>query len=212
MILYDLTNNEQHPAYEQLEIANINRQYDFLRSLVLASLAAGKPFLSQHILKALNFHAIACLHDYAGEYRPCTVTVGIHQPPAHYRVPALMEDFVNTVNRIWESDPVVLASLVLWRLNHIHPFVNGNGRTARAASYFVLCVRAGGWLPGDKILPELLRHHRDEYVQHLIAADESLKSGTLDLSGLHGLVSRLLKQQLSTAEIDEAPAEANTDS
>ena len=50
----------------------------------------------------------------------------------HYRVPGLMDDMVNTVNRDWgESHPIRLSAYVLWRLNWIHPFVNGNGRTAR---------------------------------------------------------------------------------
>ncbi|MBL8221394.1 MAG: Fic family protein, partial [Bryobacterales bacterium] len=29
---------------------------------------------------------------------------------------------------------------VMWRLNWIHPFFGGNGRTARSASYLVLCA------------------------------------------------------------------------
>jgi Fic family protein len=65
-----------------------------------------------------------------------------------------MDDSVNQVNLWWQSaDPVALATFVLWRLNNIHPFINGNGRTARAATYFVLCVKAGGWLQGTTILP-----------------------------------------------------------
>jgi Fic family protein len=165
--------------------------------MVIASLKMGRPFLSQHIIKALNFQAITCLHTNAGEYRPCPVTVGDYEPPAHYRVSALMDDFVNSVNRGWDQDPVALATLVLWRLNHIHPFINGNGRTARAASYFVLCVKAGGWLPGDTILPELLRRHRPDYVAALKQADDTLRQGNLDLSALHGLVTRLLDTQLA---------------
>jgi hypothetical protein len=165
VILFELCGgNEAHPVYQALEVANGNRQYDFLRSIVGASLAVGRPFLSQHVIKALNFQAIACLHAYAGEYRPCEVTVGPYQPPAHYRVDGLMDDFVNFVNRSWEkADPLVLAAYVLWRLNHIHPFINGNGRTARATSYFVLCVKVGQWLPGTTILPELLRREHPEF-------------------------------------------------
>ena len=34
MILFELTNSEQDPVYQALEIANGNRQYDFLRSIV----------------------------------------------------------------------------------------------------------------------------------------------------------------------------------
>lgn len=200
MILFELTGSESDPSYQALEISNGNRQYDFIRSIVLASIEVGRPFLSQHIIKALNFHAITCLHTNAGEYRPCEVTVGTHEPPAQYRVAALMDDFVNMVNRSWEAqDAVVLASFVLWRLNFIHPFINGNGRTARAAAYFVLCVKAGGWLRGDTILPELIRQNRDEYVEALRAADQSVLNGQLDLSVLHAFLTRLLNEQTSGA-------------
>ena len=59
-----------------------------------------------------------------------------------------MDDFVNLINLYWESgDTVRLSAEVLWRLNFIHPFINGNGRTARAACYFVLCVKCG-WMSG----------------------------------------------------------------
>ena len=208
MIIFELTNRENHPVYQAMEVANGNRQYNFLRSIVQASLDIGRPFLSQHVIKAFNFQAISCLHTNPGEYRPCPVSIGVqgqppqYVPPEHYRVPALMDDFVNLVNRNWETtDAVVLASYVLWRLNNIHPFVNGNGRTARAACYFVLCLKSGGWLQGDTILPELIRRDRDEYCRHLQHAHESFAAssdGTPDLAPLHGLLVRLLDEQLAT--------------
>jgi Fic family protein len=200
VILFEITNSESDPAYQALEIANGNRQYDFLRSMVLASLAVSRPFLSHTLIKALNFQAIACLHVDAGEYRPCPVKVGEYSPPDHYRVTALMDDFINWTNRSWqEADPVTLATFALWRVNNIHPFINGNGRTARATAYFALCVKAGGWLPGDIILPELLRRNRPEYVAALKTLDESFRGGKLDLSSLHALLSRLLEEQLKSA-------------
>ncbi len=209
MIIFEITGSEAHPAYQELEVANGNRQYDFLRSMVASSISLGRPFLSQQLLKALNFHCIACLHTNAGEFRPCSVHVGDYEPPAHYRVQAQMDDFVNMVNLKWgETDPVALACFVLWRLNHIHPFINGNGRTARAACYFVLCVKAGGQLKGQTILPELLRQNRDEYVAALKAADASMAAGGLDLSVLHALVSKLLDIQLADVNPDQPqPAE-----
>ena len=201
MILFDLVGeNEQNPIYQDLAIANGNRQYDFLRSVVGASLAVGRPFLSAEVIQALNFHVITCLHSSAGEYRPCPVTVGTHVPPAHYRVPALMDDFINLVNRMWEvTDEVVLAAFVLWRLNWIHPFINGNGRTARAACYFVLCLKAGRWLPGTTILPELIVRERDRYVAALKQVDDSLGAGALDLAPLHTLLAALVAEQLNGA-------------
>ncbi|MFK4075904.1 Fic family protein [Ectopseudomonas khazarica] len=202
MILFELCGGaEQHPVYQELEVSNGNRQYDFMMSIVGAAIATQRPFLSNHIIKALNFHAITCLHTNAGEYRPCQVIVGNHTPPDHYRVEALMDDFVNLVNRMWEqTDAVALAAYVLWRLNHIHPFINGNGRTARAASYFVLCVKSGGWLPGAPILPELIRLHRAEYVAALQQVDAAYAQGAEDLTPLHQLLSRLIADQLNGAQ------------
>lgn len=202
MILIELTGDEGHPAYQELAVSNGERQYDFLKSIVTSALALNKPFLSQQIIRALNYHAIACLHPNAGELRPCQVTINgsPHQPPEYFRVQSLMDDFINSVNHAWEStDPVVLATFVLWRLNHIHPFINGNGRTARAACLFVLCVKFKGWIAGEPILPELIKKNKVEYTAALVDADESAKKGVLDLSRLHILVASLLDQQVSTA-------------
>jgi hypothetical protein len=151
------------------------------------------------LLKAFNFHAIACLHTNAGEYRPCGVTVGSHQPVDDWRVPAHMEDFINYVNFHWATtDAVTLAAFTLWQLNYIHPFINGNGRTSRAACYFVLCAKSGGPLTGKTILPELLVRERPRCVQALADVDASLKSGAFDLTPVHSLVSELLKEQLAS--------------
>ncbi|MDQ8050864.1 Fic family protein [Luteibacter sp.] len=213
MILFELTGSETNTVYQEMAVANGLRQYDFLKSVVEASVAIGRPFLSQAVIKALNFHAITCLHTNAGEYRPCPVIVGKHQPPEHYRVQALMDDFVNVVNRNWEAtDPVVLAAFVLWQLNFIHPFINGNGRTARAACYFVLCLKTGHWLPGQTILPELIKQNRVEYVTALEHADTSARAtGQADLAPLHALLTRLIDEQLQSHQPagEDAPAKAD---
>lgn len=130
---------------------------------------------------------------------------GEYEPPEHYRVCALMDDFVNSINRNWDNiDAVVLASMVLWRLNAIHPFINGNGRTARGAAYFVLCLKAGGWIQGEPILPELLKQNRPEYVAALKAADASARAGSVDLSVLHALLTRLLEVQTQSVPAEPA--------
>ena len=201
MILFELVGRtENHPAYQALAQDNGQRHYDFLRSAVLAALAVDRPFLSQTVVKAINHHAIACLHSCAGEYRPCPVKVGEYTPPEHYRIPDLMHDFVNTVNRVWElSEPLRLAAYVLWRLNWIHPFINGNGRTARAASYFVLCLKTGAWPGTATILPELLRkpENKDRYVAALRAADGPSEDGKPNLDPMTSLLERLLNEQLA---------------
>lgn len=90
-----------------------------------------------------------------------------------------------------------LAAYCLWRLNHIHPFINGNGRTARGLCYFVICVKAGSWLEGEPILPELLRRHHDEYVRCLQAADMAFREGEERyLDAVRDLIMRLMSRQL----------------
>jgi hypothetical protein len=85
VVLIEIVGSESHPVYQGLEIANGNRQYDFLMSIVGTSLAVQRPFLSSAIIKALNFQAITCLHTNAGEYRPCPVTVGDYAHCHHAR-------------------------------------------------------------------------------------------------------------------------------
>lgn len=96
MILHELCGRtEAHPVYRRFENANNERQLDFLRELVRTSLGTGRTFLSAHIVKALNFHAITCLHSHAGEYRPCPARVGEHLAPDHTLVESYMDDFIN---------------------------------------------------------------------------------------------------------------------
>lgn len=201
MILYELTGQqENHPAYQALQLANGERHYSFLQSVVAAALQVERLFLSQTVIKAINYHAIACLHTNAGEYRPCPVQVGDYHPPDHHRVSDLMDDFVNTVNRRWDgTDPVSLAAYVLWRLNHIHPFINGNGRTARAACYFVLCLKVESWLGGHPILPALLRRERAECIEALKVADQISVGGEPNLDPLRAMIGQLLNEQLNNA-------------
>lgn len=205
MILFDLHPTENDRDYQALQVGNLTRQYSFLRSIVDTAIAVDRPYLSQTVIKAFNYHAIVCLHAGAGEYRPCEVQVGSYQPPMWIRVQALMDDFVNDVNwRFKETDAITLASYVLWQINHIHPFVNGNGRTARITAYFVLCLKLGGLLKGKITLPDLLRRERgeshDPYVSALKAADRSAQNGALDLTELEDLVTSLLEEQLNSAD------------
>ena len=78
--------------------------------------------------------------------------------------------------------PTELAAYGLWRMNWIHPFVEGNGRTARAVCYFLLCGRIGSLLRGQKTLPERIRENRQGYVEALRAADRAWDDGKLDFS------------------------------
>ena len=197
MDLFELEGGEDNPVYQKVAADNNLRHYGFLESMIEAAVASQREWISQSLIKAINFHAIAGLHYEAGQYRSHEVTVGPHTPPRFYRVDALMDHFVNIINRYWESsDAVGLSAYALWRINHIHPFVNGNGRTSRAVCYFILCVKSGGLLPGSAVLPQVLGQDpvRTLYVRALRDADEG------NLLPLTTLIRGLASRQIHDAD------------
>ncbi len=172
--------DESEPVYDRLSFENSQRLYSFIRSMVGVAVDTQRPMLSQHLIRAFNHHAIVGLHYTAGQYRNHPIAVRqsdgqtVYEPPDAHRLSALMDDFVNSTNAKWvQTDAIRLAADVLWAINHIHPFINGNGRTARAASYYVLCVKVGGLIPGTRTIPELLREPevKLDYYAALRAAD-----------------------------------------
>lgn len=85
----------------------------------------------------------------------------------------------------------------MWRLNWIHPFADGNGRTSRILSFVVLSVKIGTVLPGTPTLPELIVDHRSDYENALDAADDAWKEGRVDVSKMEALSDSLLAKQLT---------------
>jgi len=67
----------------------------------------------------------------------------------------------------------------MWRINWIHPFFGGNGRTARALSYLVLCAKLGFRLPGNKTIPDFIVESREPYYTALRKADAAWSDGKL---------------------------------
>lgn len=63
------------------------------------------------------------------------------------------------------------SAYALWRLNWIHPFSGGNGRTARAISYLIVCMDLGAMLPGVPSMPSIISGDRDGYLNALRACD-----------------------------------------
>ena len=104
------------------------------------------------------------------------------------------------VNDTWaEKSPLHLAAFVMWRVNWIHPFTDGNGRTARAASYLVLCARSGVLLPGSKTIPEQIVEDREPYYDCLESADKKyVERGMCEdiLSEMEELLQSMLAIQL----------------
>lgn len=182
--------------------ANLLRQYDYLRQCVAIALKNPKTPISHRVIKDLNHHAVVNLCQHPGEYRACPISITNtpHVPPDHPKVNGLMDDFMHYLGEHWaDRSELHLSAYVLWRLNWIHPFEEGNGRTARATSYHVLCVKYGMWLPGANTIPMQIRVNRTPYYAALRAADIAYDKGEIDVSALEDYLEELLRKQLGEA-------------
>lgn len=188
-------------AIAHRESRNTLRQFDAVAERIEYWLEPERPFrLRPSVILELNRIALDGLSPTAGVYRPAGVTIqgSKHQPPDAFRVPELLEELCDYVNDNWSTvSPIHLAAHVMWRLNWIHPFTDGNGRTSRAVSYLVLCVRLGYRLPGLKTIPDLIVGDKSPYYEALEAADRSIAEGELDLDELETLLGLHLATQLA---------------
>ena len=103
----------------------------------------------------------------AGVLRRVQVFVGDHVPPPPWSLAALLDKFVVWLNshQALALHPVRLAALAHYKLVHIHPWVDGNGRTSRLLMNVVL-MQAG-------FPPVIIRRaDREVYYQHLVTANE----------------------------------------
>lgn len=101
-----------------------------------------------------------------GQFRRTQVYVGGHVPPGPGDIHYLMEEFALWLNseRAIRMHPVRYAALAHYKLVHIHPFSDGNGRTSRLLMNMIL-MQAG--------YPPVIIHkqHRHTYYENLQIAN-----------------------------------------
>ncbi|EGI66863.1 PREDICTED: adenosine monophosphate-protein transferase FICD homolog [Acromyrmex echinatior] len=101
-----------------------------------------------------------------GQFRRTQVYVGGHIPPGPGDIHYLMEEFVLWLNseQAIRMHPVRYAALAHYKLVHIHPFTDGNGRTSRLLMNMIL-MQAG--------YPPVIIHkqHRHKYYEYLQLAN-----------------------------------------
>lgn len=184
----------------RIEVENGLRQFDLGMKIVEEALTREPPFrLRASVILALHRAALDRLSAFAGSFRPAGVRIehSNHEPPGPHRVPELVEDMCDYVNsNIGKLHPLHLCAYVMWRLNWIHPFDDGNGRTSRIASYVVLCAALRNVLPGEESIPAQIERDRQPYFDALEAADAAFAAGQSDLTQMEELLGGMLARQL----------------
>jgi Fic family protein len=198
---------------DRLEARNARLQFRRILELVPCSRGESKDRghflrLTPETIKALHLSLLQGVYSCAGTFR--TWRVGIrsspHSPPDDEFVPDLVEEMCERANGGTgdDWDPVQTAAYVLWRLNWIHPFGGGNGRTSRAVAYLALCVRLGFVPPGSRTLGELIDEDRSQYIRALRDADAAWLVGVTDIRMMTEYLTNLLEKQFGAA-MDGAP-------
>ncbi len=185
--------------FARVQQQNLLRQYDLLGNCIEIALSKGVEAFDKYMLWSLNAAVVSNIAQFGGRFREQPIYVGEHIPPHFNKVPDLVDQFFSVIHETWMIDdhPTILPAYALWRLNWIHPFIEGNGRTARAACYLLICLRQGSLLPGKKIVPERIRENRQPYYAALRAADRHWEDGQFNVDELASYLADLLADQLS---------------
>jgi Fic family protein len=182
------------------EAENALRQFDASMAELQKWLKSGNYRLKPSTILKLNRYALDGISEYAGLFRPGAVKISgsSHDPVEAAEVPAAVEEMCEYLEHNWERKPAVhLAAYVLWRLNWIHPFVDGNGRTARAVAYLVMCAKLGSRLPGRITIPEQIAGNKAPYYRALEDADRHYKIGKeVNVSAMETMLDSQLAKQL----------------
>lgn len=148
--------------------------------------------LSAFFMQDIHRIAFGHLYEWAGKWRTFVPNVGSYVPPEAERVPMLMYEFGDELkfrqSKIDSANEDEVAELLAYahhKLVHIHPFTNGNGRTAR------LITNVLAYNHGYREVVLYTREQgssRNEYLQAIRLGD------TYDLSALTTLIKRQLKR------------------
>ncbi|WGH79454.1 Fic family protein [Jannaschia ovalis] len=181
------------------EAANALDQFDWGMDEVERWIKAKRPSLNISMVLTLHRKAMDGIDPYAGNFRPAGVAIkgSSHEPISGEDVARHVEEMLEYLKANWSSHTAThLSSYVMWRLNWIHPFSDGNGRTSRILSYMVLCGKLEKVLPGTNTIPEQIAENKSPYYNALEAADEAWKRGKTDLGEMEGLLEGYLANQL----------------
>ncbi len=127
------------PENERQEVLNYYEAMQYARSIGTAS----SPRLNEDTIKEIHCRVTKLLWDDdtpydSGRYRQGQNFVRTFRPPPAEHVEMLMDEYVRWLNTSQGLHPYCKAALAHINFIAIHPFWNGNGRTARVTEALVL--------------------------------------------------------------------------
>ncbi len=184
----------------ELEVKNGFHQFDHTLELIRYHLEPDRPFaLRVPLILELQNQAVKGIESSAGQIRNSVVGISKskHTPPAPFLVQGLMTELCEYINDNWhEQTAFKLSAYAMWRLNWIHPFTDGNGRTSRALSYALLNLKLGYVLPGSPTILQQIEEDNSHYIEALEMADEAERQLKIDVTEMEKMIRSMLAKQL----------------
>ena len=119
----------------------------------------------------------------------------LHDPPAAASLPERLERLCEFANRADDAapfvHPVIRAILLHFMLGYDHPFVDGNGRTARALFYWSL-ARSGYWLLEYVSISRLLKQAPAQYSRAYLHTETDANDTTYFLIHQLGVIEQAI--------------------
>jgi Fic family protein len=135
----------------RMAITGYSEAFDFIVKIIQADFA--KAYINEKIVQDTYYYLFKPSAD-AGiidrrtliTYRniPAYIRGVRHVPPAYEKLPELMASFESVINKI--DDPIVKAILAHYLFVTIHPYIDGNGRTARLLMNYLLLTNGYPWI------------------------------------------------------------------
>ena len=123
--------------------------------------------------------------------------VQIFMAPPHTMVPSLMDNLFNWMNEVKDTlNPLILSSIFHYEFVFIHPFHDGNGRTARIWQTAILShwEKAFTYLP----IESMIRKNQEEYykaIQNCNNAGESTEFIEFMLKIIDDTIDEMMKDK-----------------
>ena len=122
---------------DTIEVKNLGIAFDFFYELAQQDTPISENYIKQ-------IHQLVVGNDpylNAGNYRNIGVVItgSEHTPPEPFEVPFKMQELMDWLNENFDQEnPIVLAAVAHHEMAKIHPFADGNGRTARLLLNLIL--------------------------------------------------------------------------
>lgn len=125
----------------------------------------------------------------------------IYTPPPPSRVAQLMREFVEWLNKVSALSPVLIAGISQYQFVDVHPFLDGNGRTARVLCSLILYQNGYDF----KRLFSLSEYY-DKNRRNYYDAIQSVRDKKMDMTGwleyfTEGLASQLMEVKIKGEQV-----------